>query len=434
MMNRTAFLGGTAAFGAAGAGTASAQSMQPATATVRRHPWEFFTDPSMNFVFLIVLGSAYRGLCDVGATLAIIDRVEDGNAASAYAELTGAGTRYRAIADAAHAAGNRVSACQAYLQSANYTFAATYFCDGMGAPEKMVPTWRTSRDALDAGFALFDPPVEHVAIPYEGTHLAGYFFRASGASDARRPLVILNNGSDGSILDMWLQGGAAGTARGYHCLAFDGPGQGAALWEQHLPFRYDWEKVITPVVDFVLGRGDVDPHRIALQGISQGGYWAPRAVAFEHRIAAAIADPGCVDVSTSWTSHLPPQALALLDAGDKARFDALFSGPKAAASIAFRARPFGISSPFDLFTAVREYRLGAVVGQIACPMLITNPDAEQFFPGQPQQLYDALKGPKTLVDFTVAEGGEYHCEPMAPGLRDQRVFDWLDATLGYRSA
>ena len=114
---------------------------------------------------------------------------------------------------------------------------------------------------------------------------------------------------------MWTQGGAGAAARGYDCLAFDGPGQGYALWKQNLHFRPDWEKVITPVVDYALTRPEVDPKRIALQGISQGGFWVPRALAFEKRIAAGIADPGVVDVSTSWTAALPKPMVELLKAG-----------------------------------------------------------------------------------------------------------------------
>jgi cephalosporin-C deacetylase-like acetyl esterase len=134
-------------------------------------------------------------------------------------------------------------------------------------------------------------------------------------------LLILVNGSDGSLLDMWLWGGAGALARGYDCLTFDGPGQGYALWKQKLYFRPDWEKVISPVVDYALSRGEVDPKRLAIQGISQGGYWVPRAVAFEKRIAAAIADPGVVDVSTSWTASLPKPMIELLKAGRKEQFD-----------------------------------------------------------------------------------------------------------------
>lgn len=93
-------------------------------------------------------------------------------------------------------------------------------------------------------------------------------------------------------------------------------------------------------------------------------------------------------------------------------------------------RPYGVDDPYEAFRAVRGYHLRDVVGRITCPMLITDPDDEQFWPGQSQELYDALGGPKRRVRFTREEGANGHCEPMALGLRDQRVFDWLDETLG----
>jgi hypothetical protein len=126
----------------------------------------------------------------------------------------------------------------------------------------------------------------------------GYFLRCDDA-DGRRPLLILNNGSDGGMVAAWTLGVAAALARGYHALTFYGPGQGLALLEQSLYFRPEWEQVITPVVDWALTWPEVDPERIALLGISQAGYWVPRAVAFESRLAAAVADPGAVDVATA---------------------------------------------------------------------------------------------------------------------------------------
>jgi hypothetical protein len=105
--------------------------------------------------------------------------------------------------------------------------------------------------------------------------------------------------------------------------------------------------------------------------------------------------------------------------------------PKIAARLAFRMRPFGSSSPYEVFKAAQQYTLAGVAEKIRCPMLITDPEGETFWPGQSQRLYDALSCPKTLVRFTAAEGGDLHCEPKAPGLRAQRIFDWLDATLDH---
>ena len=70
------------------------------------------------------------------------------------------------------------------------------------------------------------------------------------------------------------------------------------------------------------------------------------------------------------------------------------------------------------------------IGRITTPLLVTDPEGEQFWPGQSRRLYDALPGTKELVTFTAAEGADRHCEPIARSLLEQRVFDWLDETLG----
>jgi hypothetical protein len=154
-------------------------------------------------------------------------------------------------------------------------------------------------------------------------------------------------------------------------------------------------------------------------------------VAFEHRIAAAVADPGVVDVSTSWTQHLPPELIQLLDTGKKDAFNAALAEvpPAMAAALRFRMRPYGLPTPFDVYQAARGYNLRGVAGQIRCPILITDPDNETFWPGQSQQLYQMVRSQKRLVGFTAAEGADLHCEPKDPGLRDLRVFDWLEEVL-----
>jgi hypothetical protein len=73
--------------------------------------------------------------------------------------------------------------------------------------------------------------------------------------------------------------------------------------------------------------------------------------------------------------------------------------------------------------------LKEVAERIRCPMLVTDPESEQFFVGQARRLYDALTRKKTLLNFTRAEGADLHCEVNALGYRDMRIYDWLDETL-----
>ena len=254
------------------------------------------------------------------------------------------------------------------------------------------------------------------------------------ASRRRRPLVILNTGADGLEKSMYVLGGAGALARGYNCLILNGPGQGDSLWVRKLYFRPDWEKVITPVVDAMLRHREVDPKRIALVGVSQGGYWVPRALAFEHRIAAGVADPGVWDMSDAWLRNLPKIVRDPLDAGKKTQFDQMLqmgtaSNARAKAMLRFRMRPFGMTSYYDAFHAVREYNLSEVASRIRCPMLITDPEGEQFFPGQARKLYDALECPKAIVHFTREQGADQHCEVAAPGYRDYCIYNWLDDAL-----
>jgi dienelactone hydrolase len=392
------------------------------------HPPYFFKNPTFEYTFLISLGRAYQSAGNVGKVLYITTQVEDGNFESAYLAFKKAGDEARAEAEDSAGRGHRESARQAYLWAQNYYDSSTYFVDGSKDPTRFLPTWELLHDCWLKSLPLFDPPIEPVNIPYENTELHGFFFRGKSKLQ-KRPLLILANGSDGSLLDMWTQGGANAVARGYDCLTFDGPGQGYALWKQQLYFRPDWEKVIAPVVDYALSRPEVDPKRIALQGISQGGFWVPRALAFEKRIAAGIADPGVVDVSTSWTKALPKPMLELLTAGRKAEFDGYLAKSLSESEksyLNFRMRPYGFTSYYDTFKAVLEYNLTDVATNIRCPMLITEPANESFWPGQSRQLFDLLTSPKKLVHFSESDGAASHCEPQGLGIRDLRIFNWLD--------
>lgn len=396
----------------------------------------FFKDRTFETIFLTSLGRAYHSGGNPGKILYLTRQVKDGDFESAFTAFRQAGDEARGQAEESLAGGHRESARQAYLWAQNFYDSATYFADGSADPSRFLPAWEALYDCWVKSLPLFDPPIEPVSIPYEGTMLRGFYMRGK-SKERQRPLLILVNGSDGSLLDMWLWGGAGGTARGYDCLTFDGPGQGYALWKQKLYFRPDWEKVIGPVVDFALSRTDVDPKRIAIQGISQGGYWVPRAIAFEERIAAAIADPGVTDVSTSWTATLPPPLLALLKAGNKAEFDSFLEKalpPASRATLNFRMRPFGFTSYFDTYKATLDYNLRDVANKIRCPLLITAPVNEIYWPGQSQQLYEMAtsSSSKKLVEFTEADGADLHCEPQSTGIRDLRVFDWLDQTLSVK--
>jgi hypothetical protein len=396
----------------------------------------FFNDPSFDFETRSLVGDIHYGAGDIGEMLTAVVAIADGDATSWVKEWSALAARIQGIGDTSLKAGHAVSARNAYLRAAVYYAASVVFVDGAeNAEAQLTELFAAHRKCFDFHVSLLDPPAIQIAVPYEGGDLPGYLFVPSDDGVAR-PTVILNNGSDAAWTFLWPGLGQPGLDRGYNVVIFDGPGQQSMLFERGIPFRPDWEHVITPLVDFLSERPEVDESKIVLYGTSQGGYWVPRAAAFEHRLAAVVADPGVVDVSTKWKENIPKELVALLDAENEAAFTAAMNGARAQWSpamlqeIAWRAKPYGIQpSDYATFKTVEQFRLGDVAKQITAPIMITDPEGEQFWAGQSKELFDAVPGTKVIVPFTKAEGADMHIEPMGRSLLEQRMYDWLDDTL-----
>ena len=391
----------------------------------------FFKHEGMNYDTIFALGRCQYGAAEAGEILSTVARIHDGDFENWCREWYATAVRVREIADRCTGEGNTVSARSAYLRAANYYAAANNMVDGSNDPSRIIPTWKEHLACWDEFCSRLTPPAEKVEIPYEETPMPGYFFRPAETSGPW-PTIIFNNGSDGANSVMWSSGVAGALARGYAALTFDGPGQNAMLWLHNVPFRYDWEKVITPVVDFLSAREDVAKDKIVLSGISQGGYWILRALAFEHRIAAGIADPGVMDVASAMMEKLGKHMVYTFKTGDKEKFNKemkmglRFIGKAGRQELEFRMKPYCTDDFFDWIEKAKQFNVRDVITEIKCPIFIADPEDEQFWPGQPQEVYEALTGPKTIARFTAAEGANWHCQPMGRALYDQRMFDWLN--------
>jgi hypothetical protein len=126
----------------------------------------------------------------------------------------------------------------------------------------------------------------------------------------------------------------------------------------------------------------------------------------------------------------------MLDAENEDGFNAAMKaarsqwGPAMEQEVAWRAKPYGVQpSDYATFKRVEEFRLGDLTKDIQAPIMITDPEGEQFWQGQSKELFDAVKGTKVIVPFTKAEGADLHIEPMGRSLLEQRMYDWLDEIL-----
>ena len=241
--------------------------------------------------------------------------IKEGDFESWFTEWHKLANRLLSRADASMSAGHLESARGAYLRASTYFRTAEFYLHGNPADPRILSESRASQKAYAEGAKLSGPTWEAVQIPYEDTTLPGYFYKVDN-SGIPRPTLLFIGGFDSSLEELFYFGGAAAVLHGYNCLTLDGPGQGAPMREQKIPFRYDYEAVVTPALDYALTRPDVDGDHVALLGMSMGGYLAARAVAFEHRVRAAIFYDGVYDFGDVIRALRPKEAIAALDAGD----------------------------------------------------------------------------------------------------------------------
>lgn len=390
-----------------------------------------FKDHQYSFQALRALAAAPGGGSDVGEVLLVLGKVTEGDDESWYTEWKAMADRRVATAENALAAGHERTAATEYLRASNYYRCAEFFMRGQPPDPRALETYRKSRACFQKVAELSGGRIRAVEIPFESTTLPGYLCTAEGGRHPR-PLILVQTGFDGTAEELYHSFAVMAVARGYDCLLFEGPGQGRVIREQKLPFRPNWETVVTPVVDFALAQPHVDRARIALYGISMGGYFAPRAAAFEHRLAALVANGGIWDVhSTRIDEKLDaqlddPEAAAAID---QWILNQMKTSPATRWLFDHAMMTFGATSPSAWMRMTRPYTMKGLAGKITCPTLIIDSEGDKDVPGQAKQLFDALTCPKQFLLFTAADGAEEHCQMGASVLSASRILDWLDETL-----
>src|SRR5262249_22869027 len=200
---------------------------------------------------------------------------------------------HEAMGHAALARGKRLSAGE-HLQRAGiyYHFAKFLFVHDL---LQMKEAHAKAVMCRTLALPYLTPPGERVAIPFAGKFLHGILRKPIAVTCPPVMVMICGLDSCKEETDAYEQ---PYLARGIATLVFDGPGQGEAEYE--FPIRGDYETVVKAVIDHVETRHDVDPSRIGLWGVSLGGYYAPRAAAFEKRVRACIALSGPFDLLDAW--------------------------------------------------------------------------------------------------------------------------------------
>lgn len=209
-----------------------------------------------------------------------------------------------AAGERALAAGHVTTARRAFFRSCGYYRHSEFFLDSFDPRRE--EAYRAGTANFQRAAELSGGLVERIAVPYEdGQTLDGYIVRPD-ASGAKRPTVLFLGGADSWAEELYFMGGLEFPARDMNVVMVDTPGRGSSLRFKQIYSRPDYEVPVAAVLDYLEQRDDVDAERIGAAGVSFGGYYAPRAAAFEPRIKAVAAWCGTWSILTDFYEFYPP--------------------------------------------------------------------------------------------------------------------------------
>jgi dienelactone hydrolase len=316
--------------------------------------------------------------------------------------------------------GRLFSAGEKYRRAGLYLTTAERL-QALDAPGR-IELYRRSLDLFMKGSRLMGDKIQRVEIPYEGTHLSALYYPAEGlAPGSRAPILVQLNGLD-STKEMKFLAGLPGwlAKRGVSSLVVDQPGTGEALRLQGLKARYDAEHWASRVVDWLETRADVDVKRIGCEGVSLGGYYCPRAVAFEPRFAAGVV----------WGANHDWRDV------QKRRLEREGSLP-VPHYWAHVCWVWGAKDIDDFMKIAENVHLDGVVEKIRVPFLVTHGEKDSQIPLKwAHRTYEQLvNSPKReLKVFTEREGGVQHSSFDNGINAGHYIADWVAEALGGHTA
>jgi len=314
--------------------------------------------------------------------------------------------------------GRRLSAGEKLNRAANYLITAERL-QAHGAPGR-VALYRRHLDLFAEGVALSGENCQRVEIPYEGTHLSALYVRAQGVQGPA-PLLVQLNGLDSTKEMKYRVGLPAWLAqRGVSSLVVDQPGTGEALRLQGLTARFDSEHWASRVVDWLQIQPEVDAARIGCEGVSLGGYYCPRAVAFEPRFACGVV----WGANHDWRDV---QRARLAREGN-------LPVPHYWAHVCW---VWGAKDMDDFMRIAENVHLDGVIEKIKVPFLVTHGEKDSQIPLKwAHRTYEQLvNSPKReLKVFTDREGGVQHSSFDNSINAGHYIADWVAETLGGRTA
>ncbi|GAA1850543.1 prolyl oligopeptidase family serine peptidase [Pseudonocardia ailaonensis] len=315
----------------------------------------------------------------------------------------GAGDEQSRLGEADLARGFEISAGERFLRSSVYYIAAER---QMPHGDRRSEIYQLSLETFQRGVKLAGLPWERVEIDSPDGILPAMFLPADGPGP--HPTMIFFDGFDITKEIMSLTVRDSLKRRGISCLVVDSPGVGEPLRLRNVPSRPDYEVPAGAFIDYLETRDDVDPDRIGVMGISLGGYYAPRAAAFEPRIKCVVAWGAILDWGATWQKRWATRSTEVSVPLDQLMW------------------VLQKDTMEEALERVKEWTLVDVLPRITQPALVMHGENDRQIP-----LDDAYKAfelisstDKELKIFTLADGGAEHCHSDEPAGAINYVSDW----------
>lgn len=391
-----------------------------------------FADAEMDFQLMRQLGATRYGGASVGECLALAQRIKDADPESWITEFAAAGQRQQQDAAARLARRHGISARDQYLVASNNYRAAEYYCSTNDPRHTQLGM--SSRECFLAAMRAGDIPHEVFTLPLGEQNLPAYYFRNPKAGDKPAKTLLIISGYDGTLEETWLSYGYAALERGYHLMLFSGPGQMDTLrFYPGMTFIPEFERIGHVALNHVLSRPEVDPARVALMGISFGGYFATRIAAHEPRVRALIANSPIIDLHRYMASFVGFDPAEMPDSEDilLADIDKIPPGSIPEQTIAMMQNlmlRMGGSSFKQTYQRLLEFRVSPEkLKDIACPSLALVGEGEGKEPiAQSERFCQSITGKASQYLFTAEEGADGHCQAINLAYSAAVSMDWLD--------
>ncbi len=377
-----------------------------------------FKDPDMDFTFgSLVLGATVNHGCEIGEAFHTAANIKDGDAASWQEEWAKMAHRVEARGERSLAGGHPVSARDQF-QRASYYYRLALLAMLPDDPRLREYAGK-SRSLLKKAGELFEPPLEYFEIPFEGTVLPGFFRKASAGIKPVQTLIMIGGGETFAE-DLFFYIAPQAHDRGYNFMTVDLPGQGL-LPLQGKFFRRDMFVPLQAVVDYALGRPEVDPQRLAVYGYSGGGGFVPQAAMHDKRIKAIVMNSCIVDARPLFAT------MPVVKATPK-EIDSWSSFHGNTVKLVCWRWGVPMDQPAGLVAANAGFRFDPA--KVTVPALVIVGEGEyqsREVKRQQQLCMDNLPNPrKKFVVTPASEGAANHCVMENRSLMSQVVFDWLD--------